>query len=240
MVQAPVLERRKETLYQALKDGCCISIQDIFTRWDRFGVCSSPSLRQREFQYGTATLPGASLVLIYWIASQLVDNLSQRICIHRATYSAQETQAILPQEVLVQKTVTVVLGGKLLLWTSIGDRMQAIQQRRVVATALGVCRQAAKHTTINPPSISSEEEFGMAAGMVSPFLPPLRRTRLSAVVQDVWPRDQEQNVAISLSLYESLILPVYKLRLLLNSYVKCAYVPELQWIELDQVMAYCR
>jgi hypothetical protein len=240
MVQVPVLERRKETLYQALKDGRCISIQDIFTGWDRFGVCSLPSLRLREFQHGTVTLPGASLVLIYQIASQLVDDLSLHICIHRVTYSAQEAQIVLPQWVLVQKTVTVALRGKLLLWTSIGDRMQTIQQRRVVATTLSVRRQAAKHTTINPPSISSEEEFGMAAGMVSPFLPPLRRTRPSAVVQEVWPRDQEQNVATSLSLYESLILPVYKLCLLLNSYIECAYVSELQWIELDRVMAYCR
>jgi hypothetical protein len=238
MVQALVVEQKQASpTWQALKDGGWVSIQDIFAAWDCFGVNSSlPLLMQREHLLGTATLPGASLVLIYCIASQFVDDLSERIWVHQATLSARETQAVLPPGTLVQKTVTVVLGGKLLLWTAFGESRQTLQQRQAVAAALGISKQSARHATINPPSCCSEEVFGMARGMVSPFLPPLRRTGLSAVIQESWPHCQDQNVAVSLSLYESLILPASKLRQLLRCYVTWAYEPQLPWIELEKIM----
>jgi hypothetical protein len=62
----------------------------------------------------------------------------------------------------------------------------------------------------------------MLPGMVSPFLPPLHPNRLTAVVQvplltDC--RDPGKAVGVSLSLFESLILPLNCFRAILHQYV---------------------
>jgi hypothetical protein len=61
--------------------------------------------------------------------------------------------------------------------------------------------------------------------MVSPFLPPQSlkdqgRIPIAALVVQAWPTGWEacKHVAISLSLYESLIIPLCSLRLLLRNY----------------------
>src|SRR5205823_118043 len=85
-----------------------------------------------------------------------------------------------------------------------------------------------------PESFQTVEAFGMLPGMVSPFLPPSRATRLVALLVLPWPRcweAQRREVAISLSLWESLLLPLDCLRLLLQSYVERAY-PAVHLIDL--------
>ncbi len=75
----------------------------------------------------------------------------------------------------------------------------------------------------------------MLPGMVSPFLSPLRPSRLAAVVQVSWPEaweDQDKAVGVSLSLFESLILPLRCFRAILRQYAKRAYTPGLRWIEV--------
>ena len=75
----------------------------------------------------------------------------------------------------------------------------------------------------------------MLPGMVSPFLRPMRATRLAALVVLPWPRcweAQMREVAISLSLWESLVLPLSCLRPLLRSYAARAY-PEVRLIDLQ-------
>jgi hypothetical protein len=80
-----------------------------------------------------------------------------------------------------------------------------------------------------------EEEFGMLPGMVSPFLPPFHPSRLAAVVHVAWPADWEEQgkeVGVSLSLFESLILPLHCFRTILRQYAAQAYEPHLRLIEV--------
>lgn len=98
-------------------------LQDIFARWQNTGMSSLPdALTQRELVLGVATLSGASLRLLYHLASPYVKDLPERIYWHAPTHSAAETQAVLPSQVLVQKTVSVEMAGRLLLWTSVGEQ----------------------------------------------------------------------------------------------------------------------
>ena len=76
----------------------------------------------------------------------------------------------------------------------------------------------------------------MSPGMVSPFLPPFHPNRLVAVVQVPWPADwddQGKAVGVSLSLFESLILPLSCFRAILRQYARRAYASDIHWIELS-------
>ena len=216
---------------------CLLPLHDIFAGWQQAGASTtSEELALREWLLGPATLSGASLRLLYGIAAQYVDDLPERLCWHAPTLSAAETQAVLPPQVLVQKTVSVEMDGHLLLWTGIGEQEQTVDQRRVVADALGLPRRAAKRCSTNPITCRPEQEFSMLPGMVSPFLPPLRPTRLVAVVQTPWSAAREDlgyAVGVSLSLFESLILPLRCFRAILRQYAARAYAPALRWIELS-------
>jgi hypothetical protein len=76
----------------------------------------------------------------------------------------------------------------------------------------------------------------MLPGMVSPFLRPQRPTRLTALALLPWPshwEEQGYEVAISLSLWESFVLPLRSLKAVLYSYASQAY-PDLPVVELQQ------
>jgi hypothetical protein len=99
---------------------------------------------------------------------------------------------------------------------------------------LGQPNRRSRHATINPADLQTVEEFGMLPGMVSPFLRPMRATRLAALVVLPWPRgweEQGREVALSLSLWESLVLPLGCLRPILRSYACRAY-PAARLIDL--------
>jgi len=214
-----------------------LPVQDTFSSWQRDGGSAlSQALVLRERLLGPATLTSASLRLLYDISSQFVDDLPERICWHAPTLSASETQAVLPPQVLVQKTVSVEMAGRLLLWTGIGDYEHTLDQRRVVASALGLPRRAARQCSTNPATCRPEQEFAMLPGMVSPFLPPLRSTRLVSVVQVPWPavwEEQGKAVGVSLSLFESLILPLSCFRAVVLQYAAQAYAPGIHWMEVS-------
>lgn len=213
-------------------------LQDIFAGWHYAGASArSQALAQRGRLLGPATLSSASLRLLYDIAARYVDDLSERLCWHAPTMSAQETQSVLPPHVLVQKTVSLEMAGRLLLWTGVGEQEQTLEQRRVVAQALGLPRRAAKQCSTNPATCKPEQEFAMLPGMVSPFLSPRHPTRLAAVVQIPWSADWEAQgyaVGVSLSLFESLILPLNCFGAILRQYATRAYDPRLHWIEVGQ------
>ena len=214
-----------------------LPVQDTFSSWQRDGGSAlSQALVLRERLLGPATLSSASLRLLYDISSQFVDDLPERICWHAPTLSASETQAVLPPQVLVQKTVSVEMAGRLLLWTGIGDYQHTLDQHRVVADALGLPRRAARQCSTNPATCRPEQEFAMLPGMVSPFLPPLRPTRLVSVVQVPWPavwEEQGKAVGVSLSLFESLILPLSCFRAVVLQYAAQAYAPGIHWMEVS-------
>jgi hypothetical protein len=152
------------------------------------------------------------------------------------SHSATQTQAVLPPGALVQKTVTVEMAGKLLLCTCVGDRKLERTQVRAVAHALALPRRAVKHCSINPSTCDPVVEYGMLPGMVSPFVSPLRKTRVAAVVLLPWPRwweEQGREVAVSLSLWESLLLPLRCLKDIVCCYARRGF-PSAQLIELQK------
>ena len=76
----------------------------------------------------------------------------------------------------------------------------------------------------------------MEPGMVSPFVRPHRTTRLAALIQLPWPdmwEAQEKEVAVSLSLWESLLLPLRCLKDIIRCYASIAY-PSVRLIELPE------
>ncbi len=225
-------------------------LQHTFAAWHTAGATEgAPILKLREAVLGAATLSCASLRLLYEIASLHIQALRdvepvsvwhtrpmhERIAFHAASHSAAQTQAVLPPGALVQKTVTVEMAGKLLLCTCAGDRKLERTHLRAVAHALALPRRAVEHCSINPSTCDPVVECGMLPGMISPFVSPLRKTRVAAVVLLPWPRwweEQEREGAVSLSLWESLLLSLRCLRDIVCCYARRAY-PSAQLIELE-------
>lgn len=205
---------------------------------------------RREQVLGAATLPGTVLQLLYQIAAthlhqEQVDKdladwemrpLHQRLVWHVSTRSAEETQAVLPPRVLVQKTVTIEMDGKLILCSGVGAQPVTRTQLHALAAKLSLSRRTTKRCTINPATCDPVGEFEMLPGMVSPFLHPQRPTRLTALALLPWPRhweEQEYEVALSLSLWESILLPLRSLKSVLYCYASQAY-PDHPVVELHQ------
>ncbi len=221
----------------------------VFETWDTSAATHiSRALLVRELMLGEATLPGASMQLLYEIAATLMQSgepgkdlpqrekrpLHQRLIRHAATQSAEETQSVLPPGALVQKTVSVEMDGKLLLYSGVGAQPITRRQVHTLAAKLSLFRRATKRCTLNPATCDPVQEFEMLPGMVSPFLRPLRPTRLAALALVSWPRrweEQAYEVAISLSPWESLLLPLRSLKAVLYSYARQAY-PDLPVVEL--------
>jgi hypothetical protein len=204
---------------------------------------------RRKYLLGPATLPGTSIQLLATCLEECLPcgvgetgisawearPLHTRLVRHRHSHSAIETQALLPPGVLVQKTVTLTMDELLVLCTGVGTWRLSRKALHAIAKALGLSSRRSRHATINPESFHTVEEFGMLPGMASPFLRPMRATRLAALVVLPWPRcweAQMREVAISLSLWESLVLPLGCLRSLLRSYAARAY-PEVRLIDLQ-------
>jgi hypothetical protein len=232
-------------------------LEGVFLHWHSHGVTATTPgitslLSRREQMLGAATLPGASIRLLYECAADCLRGLMMpvyspwdsrplhaRLLRHGPSQRAAETQALLPPGVLVQKTVSVTLGERLLLCTGVGIQSLTRWQLRDIAAALALPYRVLKRCTINSSTYTSVEAFAMQPGMVSPFLHPERAAHLSALVllpwRELW-EAQEREVAISLSLWESLVLPVRCLRPLLRRYARWAY-PGVHLIELGNAGA---
>lgn len=173
--------------------------------------------------------PSTQALLWQLLAQQAAETVRYS---HEATLSAAQTQAVLPPGVLVQKTVTLAFADphrSCVLWTGVGDFQISKEAIRVVAEQLGFSRRATRSAIINPGWLDPVAAFGMEPGMVSPFLPPplpgQQTSPIAALVVESWPTTWERTmrVAISLSLYESLIVPLNMLRSLLHYYSHLAY-----------------
>jgi hypothetical protein len=232
-------------------------LEGVFLHWHTHGMSATTPgitslLYRREQMLGVATLSGASIRLLYECATDCLRRLPvpvyspwdsrplhARLLRHGPSQRAAETQALLPPGVLVQKTISVTLGGLLLLCTGVGTQSLTRWQLRDMATALALPYRTIKRCTINSSAHTSVEAFAMQPGMVSSFLHPERAAKLSALVLLPWSQRweaQEREVAISLSPWESLALPVRCLRSLVRSYARRAY-PEVRLIELGNAGA---
>ena len=134
----------------------------------------------------------------------------------------------------VQKTLTIRVGGLTVLLSTIGDAILRRSELREIGNRLGLSRAAARQIHINPGDVSPLAQFGLPAGMVSPFLPPGRATILSGVVlADVGAKDGRERdlVALSLSLNWSLLIDARHLNSVVREYAETAY-PWLPLIDL--------
>lgn len=224
-------------------------LEDIFAHWDALGASSrATALHQREQVLGRASLSSASLQLLYEIATQhihalrTVPSLSarslrplhERLVRHAASRTAVETQALLPPPAIVQKTVSLDMAGRLMLCTTVSTQLLARWHLRSIAATSGLPRRSLKHTTLNPATCDPLETFEMEPGMVSPFLRPHRATKLTALALLPWPDvwdEPEQEVGVSLSLWESVLLPLRCLRAIIRGYASVAY-PSVRLIEI--------
>ncbi len=227
-------------------------LEGVFLHWHTHGVTTTTPgitslLSRREQMLGAATLPGASIRLLYECAADCLRRLPMpvyspwdsrplhaRLLRHGPSQRATQTQALLPPGVLVQKTVSITMGERLLLCSGVGTGSLTRWRLRDIAAALAIPFRTIKRCTINSSTHTSIEAFAMQPGMVSPFLHPERGAQLSALVLLPWRERweaQAREVAISLSLWESLALPVRCLRPLVRQYARRAY-PEVRLIEL--------
>ncbi len=151
-------------------------------------------------------------------------SLPTRIVNHQPTFSAAETQSVLPKGCLVQKTVTDQVADKLLAWSGVGDFRLSRRLYKQANQLLGSPRT--DEHTLNPPDVDAMAFYGMQPGQVSPFFGPGTPaiTELSALFLLDWSNvDTKLCVAISLSLYASLIIPVSGLEALLRTYAIATY-----------------
>jgi len=231
-------------------------LEGVFLHWHTHGVTATTAgmhslLARRKQLLGPTTLSGASIQLLYTFATDSLRRLSlsgqdlhspwesrplhARLLRHGPALSTAGTQALLPRGVLVHKTVSMTLAETLLLCTSVGPQRLSRQQLHTITAALKMPRRAIKQCTINPVTSNPVETFSMQPGMVSPFLHPSHHTGLSALVLLPLPEQsesQEHEVAISISLWESLVLPLRCMHQLIRSYAKRAY-PGVRIIELE-------
>ncbi len=200
----------------------------------------SAGLSERESALSVATLcPDSLLLLAQLFREEGLEMADHLFGPHAATLHACDKQALLPRGVQVLKTVSLLLGERLLLVSRIGDQVLSRAQRRAIAAALGLSRKATRQATLNPLGLVAERELGLLRGMVSPFLPAGYGTNLYAVVQLPWPaawEDAGQCVAISLSPCESLLVPLRCYRRILRRYVRQS-IPLAPLIELNDERA---
>lgn len=181
------------------------------------------ALLERERALGAATLPARSMVALFQAAgAEGVSELAERVISHEPSNTAAEKQQIL-RDCLVQKTITLEISSRLALCTGTGDFRLSRALLRSIAESMGVSRSATRRCAINPESVVPEIDYGLIRGMVSPFLPPHRMSRLSVVTVLSDPPHASSDVAVSLSPFESLLLPAASLLAVVRRYRDEAY-----------------
>src|SRR4029077_17583116 len=148
-------------------------------------------------------------------------DLVKRVARHRRSLSAAEKQAILPSS-LVQKTVTILMEGRFVLCSSIGDLKISRKLLSEIGAKLGLPRRKFD-SYINPAAFIPEIELGLLRGMVSTFFSPGRLTQLCLVALITPSSSQLPDVAVSLSPCESVLLPCSLFPAIAQRYAERAY-----------------
>lgn len=188
------------------------------------------ALKQRERRLSVATMAAESLKLLWEIArSEGIIDLDRRIIQHKSSITAAETQALLT-DYHIQKTITILIENKFVLCSCIGDLKIQHNLLRKIATMLDL-PHAGFNSYINPPVFVPEIELGLLRGMVSTFFSPGRITQLSLVAFITSP-NLSKEIAVSLSPFESVLLPYDLFPKIVKKYAEIAY-PYLPFTELS-------
>ncbi len=169
-----------------------------------------------------SALPLSVVDLLQTLCTRLA--LTNSVIEHGPTFSAAETQAVLPPGCLVQKTVTDRVADKLVVWTGAGDFRLSHRAYRSANRTLGL-RTRSEHT-LNPHDVDALKFYGMQPGMVSPFFIP--GTQAISQIAAIFLVDQVEPaegllVALSLSLHKSLLIPLKGLDELVHLYASTVY-----------------
>lgn len=228
-------------------------LEGVFLHWHTHGATSTTAgmrslLARRRQLLGQATLSGASIQLLYEYATASLRGqevysqwerrpLHARLLRHAPSLSAARLQALLPPGVLALKTVSMTLDETSFLCTGVGPQSLTRQQLHATAIAatLALPGRIGKQCSIHPWFFNLIETLALPPVMVSPFLHPSHHAGVSALILSLWPQLWEaldREVAIPLSWWESLVLPLRCLRQVLRSYASRAY-PAVRIIELE-------
>jgi CRP-like cAMP-binding protein len=196
-------------------------LADICNRLQQ-GISDNGAMTQRVQELSVATMAAESLELLLEIARDAgVTDLDQRVIRHKPSLSAADKQSILP-DLLVQKTVTILIEGNFVLCSSVGDLKISRKLLGEIAVTLGLPRRGNK-SYINPAAFIPEIELGLLRGMVSTFFSPGRITQLGLVALITPSSTQMLDVAVSLSPSESLLLPYSVFPAIAREYASRAY-----------------
>jgi CRP-like cAMP-binding protein len=186
------------------------------------GISDGGALIQRVKELSVATMAAESLQLLFEVAKdEGVTDLDKRVVRHKPSLSAAEKQAILPSS-LVQKTVTILMEGRFVLCSSIGDLKISRKLLSEIGVKLGLPRRKFD-SYINPAAFIPEIELGLLRGMVSTFFSPGRMTQLCLVALITPSSSQLPDVAVSLSPCESVLLPCSLFPAIAQRYAERAY-----------------
>jgi CRP-like cAMP-binding protein len=186
------------------------------------GISDNGAMTQRVQGLSAATMAAESLQLLLEMArNEGVTDLDRRVICHKPSLSAADKQAILP-DLLIQKTVTILIENKFVLCSSIGDLKISRKLLGEIAVKLGLPRRGFK-SYINPVAFIPEIELGLLRGMVSTFFSPGRITQLGLVALITPSSSQMPDVAVSLSPFESLLLPCSVFPTIARKYAERAY-----------------
>jgi hypothetical protein len=198
-------------------------------------------LQKREQLLGVATLSWRSISLLHEIISAV--GVPHVIWRRSPSIRAADKQAVLDALLVnarmwVNKTVTIRLGTMHLLCTGVGDFTLNRSLLAAVANELRLPKRTVKDCHINPADYSPESELGLLTGMVSLFLSPgISVHRLHAAIllteTAVGCAQRDQMVAVSLSPFESLLVPLAHFHILTQMYAQRAY-PALRWLTIDR------
>ncbi|SRR5712692_7658734 len=191
------------------------------------------ALEARERALGVTTLASQTLLHLFSLYQQHVSpDLASSVIWHEPSLLASEKAAILPGH-LVQKSITLRFAERLVLCSGVGDFRMSRPLLRQIARSLELEQSRYQRVRINPWEYPPEYLYGILEGMVSPFLRAGHVTHLEAVVFLAFSDAQalpHTQVAISLSPFESLLVPLASFQQVLNAYADATYPG--RWIEL--------
>jgi len=233
-----VLEHEYIVDFDALSKTGERALRDLPTIEEVFQFFDTPTwqeqLRQRRLLLKEGMLSEDSIGRLCASARAMgVNGFEHRALTHPPSFSASAKQAILPANVFVQKTVSVKIGMKHILCTGIGDWNTSKALKKMIVSTLDLPLKSVRDFSLNPTSINPIVHLGMWPGMVSPFLKTkLPHTLEAIIILTPQHYDDEQQFSVSLSLYESLLLPVAHFTELIRAFLSETQ-PHLRVVEIS-------
>lgn len=209
-----------------------VSLRDAAAMWLDDPGAAQGVFDKREQLYSVGTLSSAALGLLLDVLRKAsIPDLPDRVIEHEPSFSAAEKVGHIGGHE-VQKTVTLLMSGNIFLLTSPVDYKVSGKAPKLIARQVGLPARAARSCYFNPHEIDPEIEYGLLRGMVSPFLPPGRPSRLTALVQlDPGTRPGAQT-SLSISPCESILVPTESVGQIVEAYAARAY-PYVDRFSLD-------